>query len=41
MYKETSRGLWWVADLDEFGNKIAAKHKGYVGVFIPWEEFGR
>jgi len=32
---------WWVADLDEFGTKIADKHKSDVGAFIPWKELGR
>ncbi len=41
MYEETSTGLRWVADLDEYGDIIVGKHKSEVGSFIPWSEFGR
>ncbi|MEI2676041.1 MAG: RHS repeat-associated core domain-containing protein [Chitinophagaceae bacterium] len=36
VYKQTNKGLEWVADADEFGDFIPNKHKGSTGTFIPW-----
>jgi hypothetical protein len=33
------KGLTWVADLDDAGSVVEAKHKGDVGRFISWAEF--
>ena len=43
VYDETSEGLVWRADADEFGTFIdpGAKHKGPTGLFIPWKDLGR
>ena len=41
MYEETSTGIRWVADLDEYGDIIVGKHKSDVGSFTPRSEFGR
>jgi len=38
VFKETSAGLEWIADADEFGNFILGKHKGDIGTFIPWKQ---
>ncbi|MGH9426129.1 MAG: hypothetical protein ACRD2L_07495, partial [Terriglobia bacterium] len=38
VYRETSRGLEWYRDADEYGDFIDAKHKGDVGMFIPWNK---
>ena len=38
VYEETSKGLEWVADADEYGDFIDNKHKGPIGDFIPWDE---
>ena len=38
VFKEESDGLHWIADADEFGDFIPAKHKGPTGTFIPWED---
>lgn len=37
VYKETKKGLEWVADADEFGD-FMDKHKSPVGRFIPWKD---
>lgn len=39
VFKETSEGLEWYKDADEFGDFIKGKHKGETGTFIPWSEF--
>ena len=36
VFKETDKGLKWIADADEYGNFIVGKHKGDIGKFIPW-----
>ena len=36
VFKETRKGLEWVADADRFGNYIVGKHKSSTGEFIPW-----
>jgi RHS repeat-associated protein len=38
VFREKGSGLEWVADADEFGDFIKAKHKGSTGEFIPWKE---
>lgn len=38
VYRETSKGLEWIADADECGNYIDNKHKGPTGTSIPWSE---
>jgi hypothetical protein len=37
-YIERHDGLHWDADLGPDGAKIADKHKGPIGLFIPWSE---
>lgn len=37
-FKESATGLEWAGDLDEKGEIIDGKHKGPVGVFIPWKD---
>ncbi|MEQ1902866.1 MAG: hypothetical protein ABL888_01610 [Pirellulaceae bacterium] len=36
VFKETGKGLEWIADADRFGDFIVGKHKGPIGLFIPW-----
>jgi hypothetical protein len=36
VFKETGKGLEWIADADRFGDFIAGKHKGPTGLIIPW-----
>jgi hypothetical protein len=38
VFKENSKGLEWFKDADEFGDFIEGKHKGPLGMFIPWKE---
>ena len=38
VFKETSRGLEWQFDADEFGIKLVNKHKGPTGLFISFKE---
>jgi hypothetical protein len=38
VYTETSTGLRWRADADEFGDFIVGKHKSSTGEFIPWKD---
>lgn len=38
VFRETSKGLAWFRDADEFGNFIVGKHKGDVGMFISWDK---
>lgn len=40
VYRETSRGLEWVADADKYGNFLTGKWKGETGRFIPWNQLG-
>lgn len=37
VFKETKKGLEWVFDADEYGDKIINKHKEPTGEFIPWD----
>ena len=39
VFKETSKGLEWYKDADEFGNFILDKYKGPTGTFLPWKQF--
>ncbi|MET8981753.1 hypothetical protein ABZX85_39790 [Streptomyces sp. NPDC004539] len=39
-FRSGTKGLEWVADLDENAKIVIGKHKGPVGVLIPWEELG-
>ena len=39
MFKETSKGFEWKADLDIQGRRMEGKHKGDTGKFIPKKEF--
>lgn len=39
VYKETDRGLEWIADADKYGKFLDDKHKGPVGRLIPWKEW--
>ena len=39
MFKETSKGFEWKADLDANGREMNDKHKGSTGKFIPKKEF--
>jgi len=38
VFKETGKGLEWIADADRFGDFIVGKHKGPTGLFIPWSQ---
>ncbi|MCF6402513.1 DUF6443 domain-containing protein [Chitinophaga filiformis] len=38
VFKETAKGLEWIADADEFGDFIIGKHKGDTGKFIEWKD---
>jgi hypothetical protein len=38
VFRETSKGLEWVADAGEDGTFIEGKHKGKTGLFIPWNK---
>jgi hypothetical protein len=40
VFEETSEGLKWRADADQFGDFILGKHKGPTGQMIPWSELG-
>jgi hypothetical protein len=37
VFKETGKGLEWIADADKYGDFIVGKHKGPTGLFIPWK----
>lgn len=37
VFKETGKGLEWIADADKYGDFITGKHKGPTGLFIPWK----
>ena len=41
VFKETSKGLKWIFDADALGNQIIGKHKGPIGIFIPYKELIR
>jgi hypothetical protein len=38
VFDETSDGLRWKADADQFGDFITGKHKGPTGLEIPWSD---
>lgn len=38
VFKETKRGLEWMADANKYGDFIVGKYKGPTGRFIPWKE---
>lgn len=38
VYEESSRGLIWRADANQYGDFIVGKHKSDVGTFIPWKD---
>jgi RHS repeat-associated protein len=38
VFEETSDGLKWKADADEFGDFITGKHKSEIGQLIPWPQ---
>ncbi|MEU9380862.1 DUF6531 domain-containing protein [Streptomyces sp. NPDC048279] len=38
VYKETKKGLEWIADADRYGTYMADKWKGETGRFIPWSK---
>ena len=38
VFKETNKGLEWIADADQYGDFVVGKHKGPSGVFIPWKD---
>ena len=40
VYEETSKGLQWYKDADEYGDYIEGKWKGSTGYFIPWSDLG-
>jgi hypothetical protein len=39
VFRETGKGLEWIADADALGNFIIGKHKGPAGLFIPFTQF--
>jgi hypothetical protein len=40
VFTANAKGLVHIADADEYGDFITGKHKGAVGLFIPWSELG-
>jgi RHS repeat-associated protein len=40
VFTESSEGLNWYKDADQFGTFISGKYKGPEGVFIPWSALG-
>lgn len=36
--EESSRGLIWRADANQYGDFIVGKHKSDIGTFIPWKD---
>ena len=38
VFEETSDGLKWKADANQYGDFISGKHKGPTGLEIPWAE---
>jgi hypothetical protein len=38
VFKESGKGLEWIADADKYGDFIVGKHKGPIGLSIPWKE---
>jgi hypothetical protein len=41
VFKESGDGLRWIEDADQFGTFISGKHKGSVGMLIPWADLRR
>lgn len=41
VFKETSKGLEWMTDADEYGNYMNNKHKSDIGKFIPWKDVSK
>ncbi len=41
VFRETDKGLQWVADADQYGDFISGKYKGPTGMFVPWKELAR
>jgi hypothetical protein len=37
VFRESGKGLDWIADADRFGDFIVGKHKGPIGQLIPWQ----
>jgi len=37
VFRESGKGLEWIADADRFGDFIVGKHKGPIGQLIPWQ----
>jgi hypothetical protein len=37
VFRESGKGLDWIADADRFGDFIVGKHKGLIGQLIPWQ----
>ncbi|MEU5756300.1 RHS repeat-associated core domain-containing protein [Streptomyces sp. NPDC047829] len=38
VFRETKKGLEWIADADRYGTYIVGKWKGETGRFIPWSK---
>lgn len=38
VFRESNRGLEWVADADKFGDFIRGKHKGPTGLYFEWKD---
>ncbi|MEU6291379.1 DUF6531 domain-containing protein [Streptomyces sp. NPDC046988] len=38
VFRETKKGLEWIADADRYGTYIVGKWKGGTGRFIPWKD---
>lgn len=38
VYEESSRGLIWRSDANQYGDFIVGKHKSDIGTFIPWKD---
>jgi RHS repeat-associated protein len=38
VYRETKKGLEWIADADRYGTYMLGKWKGETGRFIPWSQ---
>jgi hypothetical protein len=38
VFQESGKGLKWFFDADKFGDQLIGKHKGPVGLVIPWKD---
>ena len=38
VFEEQAKGLEWIFDADGVGNQIVGKHKGPIGLFIPYKD---